>query len=209
MALGYGLMIMLYEKTPMALQIVYPLLVVLGFGGFFVPPLIGLQAAMLVKDMATSSTTFGLFRSLGSTIGVSAGQATWSELLRQRLSKISGLTMDLSGAALADSARQIQKFLPESLRQQVLHAYTKGVSAIWLFNAPIIPVGFVAGSVSSFINVDLFLPDAEILSALFLKKYSLKRKIIRTGKKGAEVVISDDVEKGEASAEDVPPSLPT
>ncbi|KAJ7716799.1 hypothetical protein B0H14DRAFT_3012624 [Mycena olivaceomarginata] len=110
-------------------------------------------------------------------------------VLRQRLSKISGLTMDLSGAALPDSARQIQSIEPESLRQQVLHAYTKGVSAIWLVNTPIISVGFVA--------------------ALFLKKYSLKRKIIRTGKKGTEVVVSDDVEKGEASAEDVPPSLPT
>jgi hypothetical protein len=55
--------------------------------------------------------------------------------------------------------------------------------------------------------------DAEVLSALFLKKYSLKRKIISTGKKGAEVFpandVSDDVEKGEASVEDVPPSLPT
>lgn len=52
------------------------------------------------------------------------------------------------------------------------------------------------------------------LSVLFLKKYSLKRKIIRTGKKGAEVVPASDVpadlEKGaaqEASAEEVQPSL--
>jgi hypothetical protein len=51
------------------------------------------------------------------------------------------------------------------------------------------------------------------LSVLFLKKYSLKRKVIRTGKKGAEVVpasdVPDDLEKGaaeEASTEEVRPS---
>lgn len=36
---------------------------------------------------------------------------------------------------------------------------------------------------------------AESFQALFFKKYSLKRKVIRTGKKGAEVVPADDLEK--------------
>ncbi|KAJ6447509.1 MFS amino acid permease [Mycena sanguinolenta] len=189
MAVGYGLMIMLDERSSLALQIIYPLIAGLGLGALFVPPLIGLQAAMPVKDMATSSTTLGLFRALGSTIGISVGQAIWSAVVRQRLSKISGVTIDLSGGALADSARQIESIRPDSLRLQVLHAYTKGVSAIWLANTPIVCVCFVA--------------------ALFLKKYSLKRKIIRAGKKGPEVVpandIPNDVEKGpeeEASTED-------
>jgi hypothetical protein len=81
MAVGYGLMIMLNERSsmylthlprlklytiltvfPSALQIIYPLIAGVGLGGLFLPPLIGLQAAMPVKDMATSSTTFGLFR---------------------------------------------------------------------------------------------------------------------------------------------------
>jgi hypothetical protein len=78
MAVGLGLMIMLDERSsmylnhlhlkldtnvfPSALQIIYPLIAGLGLGGLFLPPLIGLQAAMPVKDMATSSTTFGLFR---------------------------------------------------------------------------------------------------------------------------------------------------
>ncbi|KAJ7367640.1 major facilitator superfamily domain-containing protein [Mycena albidolilacea] len=195
MAVGYGLMIMLDERSSLALQIIYPLIAGIGLGSLFLPPLIGLQAAMPVKDMATSSTTFGLFRSLGSTIGISVGQAIWTGVLRQELSGISGLNLDLSGAAL-DSARQIQSIQPDSVRQQVLHAYTKGVSAIWLVNTPILAVCFVA--------------------VLFLKKYSLKRKVIRTGKKGAEVVpasdVPDDLEKGaaeEASAEEVQPSLAT
>ncbi|KAJ7096214.1 major facilitator superfamily-domain-containing protein, partial [Mycena epipterygia] len=125
MAIGYGLMIMLDESTSRALEFVYTIIAGLGAGCFFLPPLLGLQAAMPVKDMATTTTTFGLVRALGSTIGLSVGQAIWTGVLRARLSKISNLTLDLSGAALADNVRRIQTIEPESVRQQVLHAYTK------------------------------------------------------------------------------------
>jgi len=168
MAIGYGLMIMLDERSSNVVGIIYTGWAGFGTGGCFIPPLIGLQAAMPLKDMATSSTTFGLIRLLGSTIGISIGQAIWSGVLRARLVKMSDLAMDLSGAALADSIRGIRTIEPESLRQQVLHAYTKGVSAIWLVNTPMICVCFVA--------------------ALFLKKYSLERKIFRAGQEEAEEV---------------------
>ncbi|KAJ6479031.1 MFS amino acid permease [Mycena sanguinolenta] len=168
MAIGYGLMIMLDERSSNAIEIIYTGIAGIGVGGLFIPPLIGLQAAMPLKDMATSSTTFGLVRLLGSTIGISIGQAIWSGVVRARLAKMSDLTMDLSGAALADSIRRIQTIEPEALRQQVLHAYTQGVSAIWLVNTPILCVCFVA--------------------ALFLRTYSLKRKIFRTGHEEPEEV---------------------
>ncbi|KAJ7062898.1 MFS general substrate transporter [Mycena amicta] len=171
MAIGYGLMIMLDERSSLALQIIYPTIAGIGLGFLFLPPLIGLQAAMPVKDMATSSTTFGLFRILGSTIGISIGQTIWTSILQQKLAKISGLTVNLTGSALADSVRKIQTIQPESLRQQVLHAYTTGVSAIWIMNTPIVVVCFVV--------------------VFFLKKYSLKRKVIRTGKNGKPEVVPE------------------
>src|ERR1700760_3113515 len=78
MAIGFGLMIMLNERSSMcfalllsqafsyrfssAVQIILPTIAGIGLGGLFLPPLIGSQAAMPVKDMATSSTAFGLFR---------------------------------------------------------------------------------------------------------------------------------------------------
>ncbi|KAJ6607896.1 major facilitator superfamily domain-containing protein [Mycena sp. CBHHK59/15] len=107
MAIGYGLMIMLDERSSIAVQIIYSFIAGIGIGGLFLPPLIGMQAAMPVKDMATSSTTFGLSRLLGSTIGISVGQAIWSGELRTRIAKIPNLTLDLSGGQLADSVRTI------------------------------------------------------------------------------------------------------
>ncbi|KAJ7083146.1 MFS amino acid permease [Mycena belliarum] len=182
MVVGYGLMILMDERTSIALQIIYPSIAGFGLGGLFLPPYIGVQAAMPVKDMATTSTTFGLFRSLGATIGVAVGQAIWSGVVRKELSKINNLTLDLSGAALADSIHAIRSIQPESVRQQVLHAYTKGVSTIWIVDTPIIGVCLIA--------------------SLFLKKYTLKRKVIRTAKGGIadlpanSTSLSDDVEKG-------------
>lgn len=81
---------------------------------------------MPVKDMATSTATLGLLRQLGSTVGVSIGQAIWSSVrstnynvldyrvadispqeLRKKLAEVPGAMIDTSSANLADSIRQI------------------------------------------------------------------------------------------------------
>lgn len=62
MTLGVGLLIMLDEDTGVAKQEVWLLVAGLGIGCFFQPPLIGLQSAMPVKDMATSTSAFSLIR---------------------------------------------------------------------------------------------------------------------------------------------------
>ena len=61
-------------------QEIFPLISGIGFGGLFFPPIIAMQAAMPLKDMATSTAAVGLFRQLGSTIGVSVGQAIWTSV---------------------------------------------------------------------------------------------------------------------------------
>ncbi|KAK7686305.1 hypothetical protein QCA50_010529 [Cerrena zonata] len=163
MALGYGLMIMLDEKTSLAAQLLITLVSGLGFGGLFHPPLIGMQAAMPIKDMATSTATFGLIRQIGATIGTAIGQAVWSSELQRRIGKIEGYTADFSSAGLVDNVRHLKDIQPEAVKQQVLHAYTKSISILWLVDTPLIFFCFIL--------------------TLFVKKYTLKRKIVRTGKK--------------------------
>jgi hypothetical protein len=43
-------------------KVIYPLIAGTGIGGMFQPPLVGVQAAMPVKDMATATATMGLMR---------------------------------------------------------------------------------------------------------------------------------------------------
>ncbi|KDQ10533.1 hypothetical protein BOTBODRAFT_58069 [Botryobasidium botryosum FD-172 SS1] len=147
---------LLYHSSS-ATQIIFPMIAGTGIGGIFIPPMIGMQAAMPVKDQATSTATFGLIRTLGSTIGVSIGQAIWSSELRKMVANT--IPIGSSSEELADSIRQIAHIQPEPLRQQVLHAYAKSVSFIWIVNTPMLGVCF--------------------FMVLFLKSYSLNRKTIR------------------------------
>ena len=62
MTLGYGLLIMLDEDTSTWKQEIWLLITGLGVGCLFQPPLVGLQASMPLKDMATSTSTFSLLR---------------------------------------------------------------------------------------------------------------------------------------------------
>ncbi|KAI9064407.1 MFS amino acid permease [Trametes sanguinea] len=157
MVLGWGLMTMLDEHSNTAEQVLYPLVTAMGIGCLFQTPLIGLQAAMPLKDMATSTSAFVLIRMLGGTVGISVGQAIISSELRKRVANIPGLNIDTSPAALSQIVRQIPH-IPDLLqRSELTQAYSRSISTIWIVNTPVIGAGF--------------------LMVLFLRGYSLKRSI--------------------------------
>ncbi|KAF7318122.1 Membrane transporter [Mycena chlorophos] len=164
MAIGYGLMIMLDSHSKLAVQLIYPGIAGLGLGFLFLPPMIGLQAAMPREEMASSTAVFLLLRMLGYTVGIAVGQTVWTSVLRKKLAKISGLSIPLDPTSLANYIRQLGTIQPESVRQQVIQAYTQSVSTIWIVDTPIVAFCFFA--------------------VFLLKKYSLKRKVIRAGKDG-------------------------
>ncbi|KAI0709211.1 MFS amino acid permease [Earliella scabrosa] len=161
MTLGYGLLTMLDDTSNSAERILYLLVAALGIGSLFQTPLIGLQAAMPLKDMATSTAAFVLIRTLGGTVGISVGQAIISSELRARVAKIPNLTIDTSPSALTQIVRQIPHIPDLVQRAALTHAYTRSISTIWIVNTPIMGVGF-------------FL-------VLFLRGYTLKRTIRKAG----------------------------
>ncbi|KAG2054759.1 MFS general substrate transporter [Suillus hirtellus] len=171
MTLGWGLMIMLDNTSTIAEQEIYPLIAALGIGCLFQTPLVAVQAAMPIKDMATSTGAFMFLRTLGGTIGITIGETILSSVLQQKLRGIQGLTIDTSAAALNDSIRQISSISNPAVRNEVMHAYSRSISTIWLVNTPISAFG-------------LFL-------VLFIRGYTLERTIIRGGEKKL-----GDAEKG-------------
>ncbi|KAG9226121.1 hypothetical protein CCMSSC00406_0005032 [Pleurotus cornucopiae] len=192
--LGQGLMIMLGSNSNTAEQVLYPFIAAAGLGSLFQTPLIGLQAAMPIKDMATSTATFGFIRTMGGTVGVSVGQAIFSSTLRKRLARIPNLELDTSPAALSESVRHLTSIPDPLVRSQVIHAYARSISEIWLSMTPIVGAGFVM--------------------VLIVRHYTLKRTIVKGGQEkaaepekvgeGSDRTLEKerDLEKGERGTED-------
>lgn len=161
---GMGLMTMLDSESTTAEKVMYTFIAAVGLGGLFQTPLIGLQAAMPVKDMATSTSTFGFIRTLGATVGISVGQAIYSSDLVNRLQDIPNLPpfiADASAAELSGNAYTLRSIEDPIVRGSVIEAYTRSISTIWIVMTPILGVSFIL--------------------VLFLKKYTLKRIIVRSG----------------------------
>ncbi|KAI0030373.1 MFS amino acid permease [Vararia minispora EC-137] len=158
MTLGWGLMIMLDDGSNTAKKVLYLLVSALGVGCLFQTPLIALQAAMPLKDMATSTATFGFIRTLGGTIGVAIGQAIYSSELRRRITAL-GINFDTSAAALAQSVRTLKDLQPPETRAAVIHSFTKAIATIWIVNTPLSGVG--------------------MLLIFFIRGYSLKRTTVQ------------------------------
>ncbi|TFK50442.1 MFS general substrate transporter [Heliocybe sulcata] len=142
MTLGYGLMIMLNERTSVALQEIYILIAALGVGPLFQVPLLVLQAAMPVQDMAMSTATFNLLRTLGGTIGISIGDAIYATDLQRRLRSIPGYHPS-TGFGVTNDVRGLKNIQPAQLRMEVLGAYSRSLSLIWVVMTPIVFVGLL------------------------------------------------------------------
>ncbi|KAH7929620.1 MFS general substrate transporter [Leucogyrophana mollusca] len=179
-AIGSGLMIMLDNTSSTAVQEIYPLISTLGIGCLYQAshlrtPIIALQAAMPIKDMATSSGAFMFLRTVGGAVSIAIGEAIIASVLPQKLAGIPGLEGNTSAAALNEGISKIHQIADVSMRNALMHAYTKSISTIWIMNTPISAVGFIL--------------------VLFMRAYSLQRTVVRADGKPA------DVEKGETSAE--------
>ncbi|KAK0463985.1 MFS general substrate transporter [Desarmillaria tabescens] len=143
--LGYGLMIMLDSYSNTAEKVLYPLIAALGLGTMFQVPMIALQAAMPLKDMATSTATYGFIRTLGGTVGVSVGQVIFSSTLTKRLAKIPNADAGLLGGSLSESVRHLKDIADAQLRTDIIQAYARSISSIWLVHTPICGVGLLLG----------------------------------------------------------------
>jgi len=159
--LGYGLMIQLSATSNTAEKVLYPLVTALGIGCLFQTPLIGLQAAMPLRDMATSTATFGFIRQLGGTVGLAMGETIISSILKKKVAQIPGLDIDTSAAALNQFVTQI-KFISDPVQRfELRQAYSEAINRIWLVCTPMLGVGLVL--------------------VLFLRGYTLHRNIVKAG----------------------------
>ncbi|KAG8869423.1 hypothetical protein FRB98_002568 [Tulasnella sp. 332] len=166
MVLGFGLMIMLDGSSSRVKEVFVQLVAAIGVGCLFVTPMLAIQSAMPLKDMAVATATLGLMRQIGSTVGISAGSAIYLSILRKKLNHIQGYAgANVPNSELINDLAALKSITPESLKAQVIDAYCTSVSAIWIVTTPLVFIGF--------------------LIVLVVRPYSLKRPTARVaGKHG-------------------------
>ncbi|KAI6162553.1 major facilitator superfamily domain-containing protein [Pisolithus thermaeus] len=179
MTLGWGLMTMLDYNSNNAEKELYPFVATLGVGCLFQVPIIAIQAAMPIKDMATASSAFMFLRTVGGAVGISVGEAIISSLLSKKMASIPGIGSYVSGstAALLNDDVSYLHLIPDvAVRDALLHAYSRSISAIWIMNSPI--------------------SGAALILTLFLREYSMARKIVK-----GEATTPNDAEMGDIGEE--------
>lgn len=114
----------------------------------------------------TTCLTFLPHRTLGGTIGISIGDTIFTTELSKRLARIPNLaSAGVSAAGTVSSFAGLSQIQPPDLRQQVLHAYTRSLSTIWIVSVPLAFFGLLCVSI--------------------VREYSLKRQVDRGTADGA------------------------
>ncbi|CAD6564136.1 MAG: hypothetical protein TREMPRED_003874 [Tremellales sp. Tagirdzhanova-0007] len=154
--LGFSLFYACYTY-PFSLALQEGLLVIAGFGiglSLQVPMLI-LQAAMPLKEMAATTSAWTLTRSLGGSVGLAVFTAVLNTGIRSRFSKIEGYGTTFSAPQSASGYAQIHNLPEGPIKTAILTAFADSLRVCWI----------ICGSV--------------LLAALFLtlwtRSYSLDR----------------------------------
>ncbi|KAJ7087714.1 MFS general substrate transporter [Mycena crocata] len=163
MTVGAGLLITLNETSNLGKELGFSLIQGLGTGFLFQPPLIALQAAMPLKDMAACTGAFYLVRTLGTTLGVSIGGVTFQSQLATRLGAIPALVGTATQASILEgNYRDIKLITPPELRQQVVVALSRSLRTIFVMLVPLAATTF--------------------LLSLLVRHYSLERNFVQAGR---------------------------
>ncbi|KAH8927770.1 MFS general substrate transporter [Atractiella rhizophila] len=188
---GVGTMVLLDSTSSRFEKEFYPFIAGFGVGGLFVAPLIAINAATSLSQMATSTTALLLARQLAGSIGISLGQTIYANELTRRLGKIPDY-VGPTGAAARNDVRDLVHIQPPELRRQVLHAYAESLTTVWIFLVPCSVVG--------------------TLVVFLYRKYTLKRVIVKaSGEKEdkdadaaekRDSLIEEEVEKRDDVEED-------
>ncbi|KIK74351.1 hypothetical protein PAXRUDRAFT_175975, partial [Paxillus rubicundulus Ve08.2h10] len=152
-----------------------------GIGCLFQVPLVALQAAMPLKDMATASSGYMFLRTVGGAVGIAVGEAIISSVLPKKLAgiaNISSLALGDNAAELNDNISKMHLIPDVTLRNAVLHAWSRSIAAIWTMCTPLCGVALIL--------------------TFFLRAYSLDRKTVQSG----DAKTADDAEKAIKASSD-------
>lgn len=139
MATGFGLMILLDERSNIIMQALIPLVAGIGVGLLLKTPATALRLAMKGSDAPAVTAGLLLVRFIGTASGVSIGGAVYESRLTANLPAEFDLDMSVPNF----DYRLLTTLQPESLRNKVLRAVSRSISSIWVICALCLSIGFI------------------------------------------------------------------
>ncbi|KAF8550441.1 MFS amino acid permease [Imleria badia] len=164
LTVGTGLLLMLDYTSSIAEQEVFPLVPAIGAGFLFQIPIVAIQAAMPLKDMATATSGFMFLRVLGGAVGLAMGDAIIANVLPKKLAaipNIASLGIGDTITVLNENIGMVHLIPDVTLRNAVLHAWASSIATIWM--------------------VATILVGVALILTLFLREHSVDRKTVYSG----------------------------
>lgn len=166
LTLGFGLFINFQPYRSWVRIIVFQLLVALGVGLLFQPPLIAFQINLQPTDAAPGTMAFGFVRQMSYGVSVVIGQLLLQSQMKTKFAEMvdAGIGPSIARAFAEEDtvlAGPLIKTLPTTQQLVVRSAITSGLQKIWTFYAVVSFVGLVA---SFFVGGKKVLTETEGIS---------------------------------------------
>ncbi|EIW86443.1 MFS general substrate transporter [Coniophora puteana RWD-64-598 SS2] len=149
---GFGLMVILNERSSQALQSIFPLIAGIGVGMLFHAPYQIFTRALGPSELATGTSAFFLTRFTGATVGLSVAGMVFDDQL--------GHNLPSSYASLASSS-SVEKLVSSigspSVRSKVLGGISGAISAIWIVCTPCLGVALIALYLTTILKLAFFI----------------------------------------------------
>lgn len=144
---GYALLTILSEKSPIYLPIIFSLILGGGIGLAMQPPLIALQTSLEYMDVPTATALYGFIRSLSTGISIVIGTVIFQNVMQSRSASLPGdLAAQFGGNKAAASVTVIQT-LDETQAGLVKGAYAQSLSRMWIVYSCISGFGLICSFV--------------------------------------------------------------
>ncbi|ODO00769.1 hypothetical protein L198_03096 [Cryptococcus wingfieldii CBS 7118] len=132
-ALGYGLFYKFYTSTASyATQEGLLVLAAVGIGSSLQSPMLILQAAMPLKEMAAATSAWSLTRMMGGSIGLAVFTAILNTEMRSKFKKIDGYGTEFTVPESASGYSALQELPDGSMKEQVMAAFADSFRLCWI-----------------------------------------------------------------------------
>jgi len=138
--LGFGLMNLLDERSPVYTHVIFPLVAGVGLGMLFHAPYQVFTRALNPQELATATSAFFLVRFTGATVGLAVAGAVFYARVADQLP--ANISLHMSGSDI-DLDRLLSNENLE-LQATVLHAVSSAIQTIWTVCTPALGVAAMA-----------------------------------------------------------------